>query len=1066
MKPFDIAPFRLPATPVEEVRFEDQRDIQNVVVTFASAAPAKVSLEYLQKTWPNERHERIPDKDMTRPCHFGWLPIDDHFNSKWKRAAIRVRKLGAKAIEITFLGLAKEFPELPEYNVTFRRALGIRLAVPNRTVIEKVQVYTVSSPERSRIRVELNAGKKTGVKKLDLSAYNAVITRVTGGTGAAVSGGTVRISGVRPFFFVDVGHMTPAHRYAYDEGLLTLTADDDAFTISLASLHEQGPVWYEDRGVYIRLADDPTTFADYQARNRDEQTINRQVSNLPEQSLGGSFTGQPRAHAVACSVGCMRSRHRFWVESNGDVVLTKHNVSAIRQEGAASIRTIHGKDTPRYKNDGNARFFFGLERWCVLGRHPDSPPVLAFNIHLRDGGIELREKAFAVPLDRPILSGELAGDDTVVGVFTFELTNTGPQPAVACLPVQNSNNSTRINTGTGGVGIARGWNVTRWRDYNDRMIPNSPREQLTAGEGLITSLHKDQPVLRAAYDSSIQPRQEGNGIVFEKLLQPGESCRVVLKIPYIAADSPEEIARLRAIDADAAYPEVVRFWQAQGSRGAGVHTPEANLDALHAFHLSHTQITDFDVMDGSGLINTTVGTSTYGNCTNESVMIVQDLEQRGLVDEARRRLGLWIKYQGTAALLGNFTDHEGVFYGAGGFEVGATYDQHHGWALWRLADHYLMTGDREWFAGVADHIITGADWVFRQRKNTMKDLPHSRGWEYGFLPAGSLEDVADFYYWLSTNAVTWRGTDSAAAALEKFGHPDAARVRRESNAYRKDLITGFERMRQLSPLVRLRDGRWVPHYPSRLYRRGRDYGWIREVLEGSVYLLISGLYNPNSKQASWILDDFQDNRYMNPPYGYGLPDPAHWFDRGGFSVQPNLLAGLIPHLDRDEIEVYLWMFFNGWNACYREEIQAMVEHPMPWLGWSNFAQYKTSDQANAVAWLRQMFVYERGGLLHLGRAIPRDWLRDGKDIRADGVATHFGEASVRYRSQAAQNQIAAEVSLSLREPPEKVLLRFRHPDKKPIKSVTVNGKPHKRFNPAGDVDITGLKGKIEVQAAY
>ena len=57
-----------------------------------------------------------------------------------------------------------------------------------------------------------------------------------------------------------------------------------------------------------------------------------------------------------------------------------------------------------------------------------------------------------------------------------------------------------------------------------------------------------------------------------------------------------------------------------------------------------------------------------------------------------------------------------------------------------------------------------------------------------------------------------------------------------------------------------------------------------------------------------------------------------WFDRGGFSMQPNLLAGLLPHLDRDEPEIYLWMFFNAWGACYREEINAMVEHPLPVLG--------------------------------------------------------------------------------------------------------------------------------------
>ncbi len=88
----------------------------------------------------------------------------------------------------------------------------------------------------------------------------------------------------------------------------------------------------------------------------------------------------------------------------------------------------------------------------------------------------------------------------------------------------------------------------------------------------------------------------------------------------------------------------------------------------------------------------------------------------------------------------------------------------------------------------------------------------------------------------------WRGVDAAATALETFGHPEAARVRVESDEYRKDLRRGFETMRRHCPLVRLRSGRWVPYYPGRLYRRGRDVGWIRETLEGSVYLLISGLY--------------------------------------------------------------------------------------------------------------------------------------------------------------------------------------------------------------------------------
>jgi hypothetical protein len=408
-----------------------------------------------------------------------------------------------------------------------------------------------------------------------------------------------------------------------------------------------------------------------------------------------------------------------------------------------------------------------------------------------------------------------------------------------------------------------------------------------------------------------------------------------------------------------------------------------------------------------------------------------------------------------------------MYFGAGGYERGA-YNQHHGWVLWRLAQHFLYTGDRDWFAGVANSLRAGCDWVFRQRRLTMQPLPHSRGWEYGFLPAGSLEDVEDFHYWLSTNALTWRGVEVAAHALTEFAHPDAARVRREADAYARDLRRGFETMRHHSPLVRLRDGRWVPHYPSRLYCRGRDVGWIREVLEGSVYLLISGLYDVRSRPAQWILDDYQDNRYVRPPYGYPIVNCQHeWYDRGGFSMQPLLLAGLIPYLDRDEPEMYIRMFFNAWCSCYREEINAMIEHPWPFLGYANVAHPKTSDEANALMWLRYIFVYPARNALYFGRAIPRAWLGAGQPIGLECVSNEFGSFSVTYSPVPRAAAIEAVLELTLSRPPRKMLVRFRHPEKKPIRSVRVNGRPHAAFDARkGDVDITGRRGTVRVIASY
>jgi hypothetical protein len=542
---------------------------------------------------------------------------------------------------------------------------------------------------------------------------------------------------------------------------------------------------------------------------------------------------------------------------------------------------------------------------------------------------------------------------------------------------------------------------------------------------------------------------------------------LIVKIPFVDLDTAAEQWALAALDFDQACREVESFWRAEVQTGAVLKTPVPPLNAVHMAHPVYIEFSDNVLESDPRLITTSVGTSTYANFINESVMIIQELDQRGFTDGVRRRLQLFVEGQGEAQQPGNFTDFDGAFYGAKGWEMG-DYNQHHGWALWYLSEHYLFTRDEAWFRSVADAVIKGADWVFRQRAETRRELPHSRGWEFGFLPAGSLEDVTDFYYWLSTNVLTWRGTNAAARALERAGHPEAERVRRESDLYRQDLMRGLELNRKYAPVVKLRDGRWVPHYPSRLYCRGRDYGWIRQILEGAIYLLISGLYDSKSRQADWILNDYQDNLYHTPPYGYVIRDvEKNFWGRGGFSMQPNLLAGLMPHLDRDEIEIYLWMFFNAFVSCYREEVNGMVEHPLPELGFDNSATIKTSDQANSVMWLRYMLVYSTPDMLHFGRAIPRAWLKDGETTSLERVRTHYGEVDACWTSHLADGELIFEGVLRGPQDAPKTLVRFRHPDQAPILAVSVNGKAWKRFDAErGDVDITGIKGRVKVVVSY
>lgn len=1041
----DITPFALPRTPAHEVRFEEPRDVASVEVEFTDKAPDGVSLSYLQNHWPANRIENYhPDHAFS----FGWTKIDDSFNTEWKPAQVEVSAISPERLAFTFKPLTTEFPKSTGYDVTFRRTLGIQVTGADEGRIKAIHVYTVSKPAASNLRVELDAGSKVKGAAISLSAYNAFIESVEPLQGTAVEGNRVVLHNASPrAFTMRIAHMLPEHELSGDEALITFALEDDTFTISLTSLLNQGPIWTEDFGVYVARDDDETTFETYRERTAGDKTIAGAVLEKPEQTYQGAFGGQSRPHAISFPLACALARQRFLVEANGDLLLQPND-----------FHDVKGKDTDRYKADGHVRFYFGLEKWQITTRAPLADFAPIFSIEARKGELKVHQESFAVPLLEPADSEKWAGDDPMVALVKFRLANTGAESITATLPVAYAQHGERA-----------GSHYARSRNQDDYGVPRSPLDALAIENNALRSPFESESVLRCAVQTDMQatPDPERRAVLYVKSLEPGQSCELLLKVPFIALESGEELAALDKLEFDVCKETTLRYWRNVTTRSATLTAPDWPLQALHAAHFMHIQTADIAMPDAPQLINTSVGTSTYGNYSNESCMIVRELDERGEHEQARRRLDLWVKYQGTVPQAGNFTDFDGMFYGAGGYEVGQ-YNQHHGWIIWAMSEHYLMTRDDAWFRSIAEPLIKGADWVFRQRRNTMKDLEHSRGWEYGFLPAGSLEDVQDYHYWQATNTLTWRGVDHVARALETFGHPEAARVRREADAYKTDVMKGLELARQQAPLVRLRDGRWVPNYPSRLYNRGRELGWIRETLEGSVYLLLSGMYDPNGREAQWILDDYQDNRLSGPPYGYPrIAFDRTWFSNAGFSMQPCLLANLLPYLDRDEPEMYLWIFFNAWNSVYLSESNAMVEHPSPWLGWANNVLVKTSDEANAISWLRYMYVYSKPELLHLGRAIPCYWFDQPEPFETQRVATWHGTAGIRYEPSPEARTIRAVADLKLRDEPAQLVVRFRTPDKSPLKTVTVNGQAWSKFDAQkGDVDVAGLSGTVNIETTY
>jgi len=282
-------------------------------------------------------------------------------------------------------------------------------------------------------------------------------------------------------------------------------------------------------------------------------------------------------------------------------------------------------------------------------------------------------------------------------------------------------------------------------------------------------------------------------------------------------------------------------------------------------------------------------------------------------------------------------------------------------------------------------------------------------------------------------------------------------------------MRGLTEARILTPVVRLRDGTYVPKFPSRLYERGRSLGWIRETLEGSLCLLVLGLIEPDSPEATWIIKDYEDNLYISDVYGYAIPSfDRFWFSRGGFSMQSNLLEGPVPYLYRDQIKHFLRAYFNGFASAFYPGIRMCNEHCLPELGYPRGDHFKSSDEANVTCWLRLMFVNERGDDLYLGQAIPRYWLAGGRSVGIERAATHFGPMSLRISTSDDGKQIKAVLTPPQRNRPKKIYLRLRHPQAKPIKSVTLGGKKYDHFDSSKEwIVLPGtVSGVQEVVARY
>lgn len=1054
--PFDAAPFgrevRDEAGRWIEIRWAEPRKILEVAAEFdPPAAPAEdIEVQYWRSKWDGRADRVLSEAD---PGAAGWAAADDWTNGSWLEAAAAKRVEGNATVFRFEPAGRREFPGLDGPGAQYRRTLKVRVLAPRPSGLPaRLRALTASTLRSASVRIEFAepgepralapaAGEGGGLSerlgpaergRIEVENGAVLSLRAVEGSGAALGeGGSWTLAGLSGAIEAEILRAVDPVDPRCDRAIVTVRSDRRPFSFALDEVARGERILVDDLGAFVARGDDPISIGEFR-RLRTElgpSTVYRRIFDEPEQTLERAWRDMPLKRPLYFVHGLPGNRNAMRQDPNGSIAVTARR---------------HWFERPRSPKDSERKLWggeelavdFGFPREELRGGRELAEGYLPLlRTWWQDGPVHYEFETILDALDGDL--SEIEGDDPTLLLAKIRATNVSETSAARA--------ALRFRTDAGGPEDLAVEGLLALAPFRGER-----RVRFVVGLGGRGALAKDGRACRWEID-----------------LRPGEGHTVWIAIPSVTIASPEEIeaVRRRSFERDSA--RVLAYWRELTARGAEIATGEPWLDGFYRAHLRHLLVNCVRE-PGSDRLHAHVGTFAYGVFPDESAMMVSDLDRRGCHREAERCLESFLAYQGTASLPGNFSSRDGLFYGSGGHEMGG-YPKSHGWVLWCLAEHWRLTRDRAWMARAAPRIVRGCDWVVRERKRTMELGPRGeRPLEYGFLPAGSLEDVTDYWYWVVTNACTVWGFESAASALEDYGHEEAPRLIAEARAYREDFLRGVTESRIRAPVVRLRDGTYVPKFPSRLYERGRAQGWLRETLEGSIHLLITGMLDPEGPEARWILSDYEDNLYISDAYGYAIPAfERFWFSRGGFSMQANLLGGPLPYLYRDEVKHFLRAYLNAFASAFYPEVRMLNEHSLPELGYPAGDHFKSSDEAQSTAWLRLMFVRERKDCLYLAQAIPRAWLGDGRAVSIGRAATHFGTVSFRISSHAAAGWMEAALDPPARNPPARIFLRFRHPDAKPIRSAEVDGAPVE-FDAARDWVVLpgGLGRRARVVVRY
>jgi len=781
-----------------------------------------------------------------------------------------------------------------------------------------------------------------------------------------------------------------------DRRRLTIAMNEEGtkgFTVTVDQLIQHKVLWAPSLDVFLSAGDPPVSFAEHQKQLGPwkGKRILDQVHHEPEATYEQyknrwEDMGNPayvhRAQPAPGHIVCLA-----W-----DSAIPKFGID----RGAGVWSDLGNPDRFRFWFDFGD-LSKGIAKSWRSQRLTDGLPVITTT--LEKDGIRCEVEQFAYPLNGP--PPERRGDIAVVLLQKVRLTELqGRAQTVAVVRTH----ARRVPPGSA-------LEIVTQRQGSALLIQESGKG------GVLFSIEGVDGNVELSATGDFQKDMKKFDVSLSVALPAKGSREWVVKLPSPVV-APRDCERLVALNYDSARGVALRFWTEYLSRGAQFRAPETAVNDLFRANLWHAlrlprrhggseQNVAID-LPYSNFAYTQTGTPWP---VNEAVYVDYMLyDLRGYHNIAAEEL---------AVMYRNNQEPNGHLKGNANWVVNTPA------MLYAVAKNYLLSGDRKGLDRLMPTSLKAMDWCLDQIQQGSQRAGPTNG-----LVAGHLNDGTGEGLWAFNQAYVYAGLDLFGRVLQEIGHPRARECLDAARAIQRSIDMGFRAASVRSPLVQLRDHTWIPYVPCEAATPGRLFSqWYpTDVDTGAVHLLRLKAIPAHSDLADALLNDHEDNLYL---HGWGMAN------------EPVYNQQATAYLLRDDPEAAIRAFYSYVACAFSHSVFEPVEHR--WTHGQYFGPPSTDG-----AWFelyRNMLIHEMDNdALFLGQATPRAWLADGKKIEVERAPTYYGNMSMTIESRTDANRILAELQMPDRHAPKVLLLRLRHPQRKPLKTVTVNGSDWSDFD--------------------